>query len=1035
MKRRDFIGSMLSLGPAIALTNSLSLTEAADMEINNAADVIVVGGSLAGCLAAMKAARENQKVILIESRTYLGTDITATLRPWIQSKNIGSLNEDLQEVLFNSKLPHDENVEEYPLQVGAIKKNLVRKLREAGVEILFMSELAGVLTEEEKVTGVVIGNKSGLQSILAKTVIDATEIATAVFLSGAKRNVSKPEFKVQRVAEFLTVGKPANNYIDVPSELGLKDNRVWLHRGKHDDTHYYIEFHLPVKSNDASYKEKARWEVEARKKTIELCEYLIANVTAFKEAVLLQTSPELWYPDYWTMKDINQETGEVQSCKNLFRISRNYVWHEKLDVDQLNNMQSAVDQLTEIVIDRIANIHEISESNNVIRMGGFEIPLHSLKPETCCDHRFQLRYYSLQLPDIDTLPEMDTSNVLVVGGGTAGAPAAISASRELDRVILVEPTNGLGGTGTIGGINSYYHGYRGGFTAELNKKVTQMAKRISTYHKMSHWNVEVKMMTYFDEIVNNGGFIYYRTQAVGTHVEDKKLQAIITLNSDGLSSIRSNVTIDGTGDGDLAAWSRVPCYVGDEKDGNLQTFNQCNWRLTKKMVGVNLDIGVIDKTQTLDSTRGLFIGHKNGNRYDFSPYLSARESRHMIGDYQLQVSDVFSRQRFPDSIAIGKTDYDQHGLQNSLFARLGYIPYHRDSHIVRVPYRACLPKGIEGLYVIGKAFSAESDAFCFMRMQADMQNLGYAIGLAASAAGKNGESIRRINIKKIQEKLIEKGILKPEDIGTFTELPPAKELVASLNESKESALLPALCTKRSEILPLLEAAYPTAAAQGKMYLAMALAWFGSKTGVEELIVRLDALKDNPQTGKYDRHNRPRGGFLGEPNVYWRVNQLIVLLGLAGDDRAVNLLSNITAHTEAGGPQQSNPRLHWRRVPNYDRIVSLCFSLERFASNKSVRALETLLERPHISGFVAKSGIDGEEKYISAYLEVIIARTLAKCGGKAGLMLLADYVEDIRSVLSDHAYEVLKTITGKDFGKNSEAWKEALSRYPATFSGN
>jgi len=47
------------------------------------ADVVVIGGSVAGVAAALEFARAGRRVVLVEHRTYLGREISATLKPWV----------------------------------------------------------------------------------------------------------------------------------------------------------------------------------------------------------------------------------------------------------------------------------------------------------------------------------------------------------------------------------------------------------------------------------------------------------------------------------------------------------------------------------------------------------------------------------------------------------------------------------------------------------------------------------------------------------------------------------------------------------------------------------------------------------------------------------------------------------------------------------------------------------------------------------------------------------------------------------------
>src|SRR5699024_1388767 len=77
-------------------------------------------------------------------------------------------------------------------------------------------------------------------------------------------------------------------------------------------------------------------------------------------------------------------------------------------------------------------------------------------------------------------------------------------------------------------------------------------------------------------------------------------------------------------------------------------------------------------------------------------------------------------------------------------------------------------------------------------------------------------------------------------------------------------------------------------------------------------------------------------------------------------------------------------------------------------------------------------IDGVEpdyfKERQAMLELSIARSLARCGSKTGYEVLISYLEDIRSLLSEQAHTELKAITGRDFQKDTVAWRTYLGKH-------
>lgn len=81
-----------------------------------------------------------------------------------------------------------------------------------------------------------------------------------------------------------------------------------------------------------------------------------------------------------------------------------------------------------------------------------------------------------------------TYDLCVVGGGSGGVGAALAASRRGLHVCLVERGSMLGGTSTLGGVNTWEPGIGGpGFPAELFRVLTCQPNRIGVSRTIKHW--------------------------------------------------------------------------------------------------------------------------------------------------------------------------------------------------------------------------------------------------------------------------------------------------------------------------------------------------------------------------------------------------------------------------------------------------------------------------------------------------------------------------------------------------------------------
>ena len=142
-------------------------------------DVVVCGGGPAGVCAAVSAARQGAKVLLVERFGCLGGNLTlGHVSPVLGKVSKGTMAQEVQ-ALLNAGHEQAERIEtfngpEEHIDHEEAKGILAKLCADAGVGILLGSSVVDVLKEGTRVTGVVIDTPKGLKTILAKVVVDAT---------------------------------------------------------------------------------------------------------------------------------------------------------------------------------------------------------------------------------------------------------------------------------------------------------------------------------------------------------------------------------------------------------------------------------------------------------------------------------------------------------------------------------------------------------------------------------------------------------------------------------------------------------------------------------------------------------------------------------------------------------------------------------------------------------------------------------------------------------------------------------------------
>jgi hypothetical protein len=180
-------------------------------------DVLVVGAGPAGLAAAIAAARNGARTMIVERFGFVGGNLTAGLvGPCMTSYSLdgetqlirGVFNEmvlrmeAMGQAIHPSKVPasspwcgfieygHDKVT---PFDPEAVKLVGLDMLREAGVEILLHTFVADAIVEDGAVRGVIAVNKSGLQAIRAGVTVDCSADGDVAARAGAAFEYGRDE--------------------------------------------------------------------------------------------------------------------------------------------------------------------------------------------------------------------------------------------------------------------------------------------------------------------------------------------------------------------------------------------------------------------------------------------------------------------------------------------------------------------------------------------------------------------------------------------------------------------------------------------------------------------------------------------------------------------------------------------------------------------------------------------------------------------------------------------------------------------------
>ncbi|WP_159446277.1 FAD-dependent oxidoreductase [Desulfonispora thiosulfatigenes] len=162
-----------------------------------------------------------------------------------------------------------------------------------------------------------------------------------------------------------------------------------------------------------------------------------------------------------------------------------------------------------------------------------------------------------------------------------------------------------------------------------------------------------------------------------------------------------------------------------------------------------------------------YVGFENAKLLETAEQLYVRESRHIIGEYQLTIDDVLENRDQWDRITIGSYPVD---IQPNIKQRAGTVVGSPDQY--SIPFRSLVPLKVENLLVVGRSASYTSLAAGSARVIPIGMCEGEAAGVASIYSIENEMTFRELSkskddIEKVQKQLTKQGAyLKPFEVKT-----------------------------------------------------------------------------------------------------------------------------------------------------------------------------------------------------------------------------------------------------------------------------
>lgn len=408
-----------------------------------------------------------------------------------------------------------------------------------------------------------------------------------------------------------------------------------------------------------------------------------------------------------------------------------------------------------------------------------------------------------------------SADVAVIGGGTAGVFAAISAAKTGAKTVLIEKNNILGGTVTVANVN-----YPGLFFAWgkpiIDGPCMEAVRRTikaggAVMPKISrkpeyHWQEQILLNRFIYTAVlfqmcDEAGVTVLCSAMISDVAEEKNGLCLIVTDKSGLLRIEAKKAIDATGDANLCqiagyavekSAEQQPATLQNHISGydisaipteeirngfsssDLPDFVTADdlirylriQKIDMHVASVDADTSegktalekrayyqTLKAYEYLRSMKGL-----EGLRIDFAAEeTGVRETNRIVGESTVTEEDYIGGKFYPDSVCYAFYPIDRH-VPDGIVQR-----FHEEDVTAKIPYRALIPKKSKHILCAGRCISSDIYANSAVRVEAVCMATAQAAGCAAALAAESGAEVKKVPYPSLCRALEAIGAIVPKE--------------------------------------------------------------------------------------------------------------------------------------------------------------------------------------------------------------------------------------------------------------------------------